>query len=195
MVHVLEQQRDRLPLAEAFQQPQHCLEHARLTPLGGDDARPVGQQSQGGQSRPDDRHQASDHVAGRARQGCQHLVGDRLQEMLERRRDRGVRDPGGGRHRDPVNHGERLRQRADATPRLAQKPGEAETGGARKYQRIGLAVCRVLEADRDPIELTLTADEPVAPELAVRGAAVEPAFAAPLDAVGHGLTRSQLRGR
>ena len=68
VVEVLQQQGNGLSLAEPLQEPQHGLVHARLAPLGGGDARPVGQQLQLLEPRAQTRHQPGDGVARGAHQ-------------------------------------------------------------------------------------------------------------------------------
>ena len=102
-MHVFEHQYHGLPLTESLEQSQDRLEHARLAPLGRDDARPVWQQFQRREPRAKTRHESGDRIGRRSYQGGERFVGNRRQEMIQGRADRRVGHSRRGRQGDPVD--------------------------------------------------------------------------------------------
>ena len=121
MVKVLDQQRDRLPLAQALQESQHGLEHARFAPLGGGDLWPIRQQLQLGESRLDAGDQPGNGVTRGPDQGREHLIGEWREQVLQGGRDRRIWHAGRCRKSHTMDRGERLGQRGNPSPGLAQE--------------------------------------------------------------------------
>ena len=159
IVEVLEDQQHRPAFAEAGQEAEDRLEHARLAPLGIDRGRAAREQPEGGQPGLCLGDQAEDLLGTGFEKAGQVIVRDPVEEPGEGHPDRGVWIARAARPGPAADHFERLGQAGQPLARLAQQPRDADPAGAGDQQGRRATFGRRLEAGRDPGKFALPPDE------------------------------------
>ena len=151
-MQVLEDEHDRLPLAEPAQHAEDAFERARLASFGRalvpDRRQPAGAV----EPSRDPRHDAGEVRRGGTEDGVELVVRERVEGRPDGPHDRTVRLVRAGRHRPAAQDAHRLGEPADAPDRLVEEPADPDAGRPADQHRPRPAAGRIVEDRGQPRE-------------------------------------------